>query len=271
MQAKRHAKVLYRLFSWGLTVLSPVKPLFRFVLRVLTHQKHAMKGHILPLNVKLGQPEQSALGRDVLKELIERSTAIGAMNECLCRTVGGCTEYPADFGCLVLGDAVLSLHAGLGHAISREEALQRVDRALALGLVPMVIHFKNDAVLWSLNHSRMLTVCFCCPCHCLIRQAIGQRQNVHSHNVTGLPGVAVQLDADKCAGCGRCTDACFMGALTLKGGLPSIDRDRCLACGRCAMACATGALSVAAEGGFEASPLVKEYEDRMEKNSVFMG
>lgn len=270
MPYKRHAKVLYRFYTWGLTLLSPVKPLFRFALRVLTHQKHAVKGHILPLNVKLGQPEQSALGRDVLTELISRSTAVGAMSECLCRVVGGCTEYPADIGCLVLGDAVQSLHKGLGHAVSHREALERVDRALALGLVPMVIHFKNDAVLWSLEHSRMLTICFCCPCHCLIRQAIGQRKNINSTNVTGLPGVLVRLDPDKCACCGKCTGACFMGALELKGGIPIIASDRCVACGRCAMACPTGALAIDAEGTFDSAPLVREYEKRTEKNSVFM-
>jgi hypothetical protein len=172
---KAHARILYRLFSWGLSVVTQVKPLFRLALRVLTGRKRSIRGHILPVNVNLGQPVQSQLSREVLSELIDRSTAVGAMHECLCRAVGGCEEFPKDLGCLVLGQSIHSLHPGLGREINREEAIMIVDRALALGLSPMVVHFKGDALLWSLEHSKMLTICFCCPCHCMMRDALSLR------------------------------------------------------------------------------------------------
>lgn len=172
---RRYAYALYRIFSWGLATLSRVKPLFLLALRILTHRKQSVKGHILPMNAPVGQPEQEALGREVLERLISESTAVALMNECMCRSVGGCEKYPRELGCLVLGNEALRVHPSLGREVSREEALKHADRALSLGLTPMVIHFKGDSVLWSLDHRRMLTVCFCCPCHCLIFKAMKKR------------------------------------------------------------------------------------------------
>lgn len=268
---KRYANALYRLYSWGLSILSHVKPLFRFTLRMLTSEKREMKGRILPINTPLGSPMQSPLGRDVLQHLIERSTAVGTMNECMCRSVGGCKDYPADLGCLVLGEAANSLHPGIGRAVSRKEALAVVDRALGLGLVPMVIHLKSDAMLWSLEHSRMLTVCFCCPCHCLIQKALAaQKPSAAQGKLSGLPGAAVHLEESLCVGCGKCASACFTGALQLKNGKPCIDPAMCLACGRCAMACARGALVVELQEGPDAGPALREeYEQSTKGNSVF--
>lgn len=270
---KRYANALYRLYSFGLSALSHVKPLFRFALRVLTSERRELSGRILPLNTKLGSPAQTPLGRDALEHLIERSTAVGAMNECMCRAVGGCRDYPADLGCLVLGDAVKSLHPSLGRAVERSEAMAIVDRALGLGLVPMVIHLKSDAMLWSLEHSRMLTVCFCCPCHCLIQKALAaqKRPKEPRAKVLGLPGVAVRLDANRCVGCGQCVFACFTGAMSVENGKAAVDAGKCLACGRCAMGCARGALVVEAQECVDAGALLREeYGKQTEEDSVFL-
>lgn len=179
--------------------------------------------------------------------------------------MGGCADYPADLGCLVLGDAVLGLHPGLGRQVAKEEAVAHAERALELGLTPLVIHFKSDALLWSLEHERMLTICFCCPCHCLLRGTLGRQPA----RITGLPGVTVVRDGARCVGCGRCAQACIAGALKMEDGLPLTDPERCLGCGRCAMACAHGALAVAAAGACTAEPIVSEYGRRTARNSVF--
>lgn len=260
--------MLYRLLSFGLAIVSPLKPLFRLVVRVLTGHKRQIRGHVLPVNIPLGEPVQAMLSREVLAELIASSTAVGAMDECLCRKVGGCTDYPGDLGCLVLGDAVHALHPGLGHAVDQEEALAIVDRALWLGLAPMVVHFKSDAVLWSLKHSKMLTVCFCCPCHCLLRDALATG-GTGDGKLTGLPGVAIAYDRQKCVGCGRCEPACIAGALRMNEGKPEIDRDNCLACARCVMACAHGALAVHSAGEPDADSLIQVYRHRTAGNGVF--
>ncbi len=265
---KPHARLLYRLFAWGLSVVSPVKPLFRLALKVLTGRKRSIRGHILPVNANLGQPVQTQLSRELLVELINRSTAVGAMHECLCRAVGGCEEFPKDLGCLVLGQSVLSLHPGLGREISREEAAAVVDRAFALNLSPMVVHFKGDALLWSLEHNKMLTICFCCPCHCMLRDALTMR-GVGGSRMTGLSGITIDYHERLCVNCGQCADACVTTAINLVNEIPVIDPDLCVRCGRCAMACPSGALSVQADSEANAGQLIQEYSSRTANKSVF--
>lgn len=265
---KAHARLLYRLFSWGLSVVTPVKPLFRLALRLLTGRKQSIRGHILPVNANLGQPVQTQLSRELLVGLINRSTAVGAMHECLCRATGGCEEFPKDLGCLVLGQSVHSLHPGLGREVSREEAIEVVDRSLALGLSPMVVHFKGDALLWSLEHSKMLTICFCCPCHCMLRDALILR-GVGGSRLTGLPGVSINHQESQCIGCGQCADVCVANAIRLEDDRPAIDQERCVRCGRCAMVCPSGALSVQAATDANAGELIHEYGRRTANKTVF--
>lgn len=57
--------------------------------------------------------------------------------------------------------------------------------------------------------------------------------------------VTLQLEADKCIGCGLCTVVCPHGVFEIvdgKAGL--VDRDACIECGACASNCPAGALSV---------------------------
>jgi NAD-dependent dihydropyrimidine dehydrogenase PreA subunit len=64
-------------------------------------------------------------------------------------------------------------------------------------------------------------------------------------NVTTL-----QLDQDKCTGCGLCLQVCPHGVLKMnhkKAGI--VDRDSCMECGACARNCAFGAITVRAGVG----------------------
>lgn len=252
---KRYAAPLYRLYSWGLAALSHCRPLFSLALRILTSEKQPVRGRILPLNAPVGRPEQAPVARDVLEKLIGRSEGIALMHECLCRSVGGCAEYPKEVGCLVLGEAARSVHPALGRPAGAAEALERVDSALRLGLVPMVMRLRCDSMLWSLEEGRMLTVCFCCPCHCLMRKAAEVRRDPF---LAGLPGVSVLFEKEKCISCARCAGACFTGAITMRGGKPWVDRQKCLACGRCAAACGQGALAVTVDAGYDGEAAVDE-------------
>ena len=60
----------------------------------------------------------------------------------------------------------------------------------------------------------------------------------------------VQLDKEKCTGCGQCTEVCPRAVFTLRDRKAAIvDRDSCIECGACARNCATGALSVSSGVG----------------------
>ncbi len=263
-QARRNpfAKLRYDAWRLALRVIAPIRPVFRLGLRVLMRRPEHVRGHVLPVNVRL-EPTQQALSLDVLSHLIGRATVLAAMEECLCRRVGGCADYPVDLGCLVMGDAVERLHPGLGQRIDAQQALELVDRALACGLQPLVMHAMPDELLWSLDLEGMVTVCFCCPCCCFVQQAMGPPCHpVVSRGVTALPGVAALVDAQRCMGCGHCEGVCFLGAIAVGGGVATIDAQRCVACGRCAAVCSARAVSVTAPEPYDAQPVLEVYRRR---------
>ncbi len=51
------------------------------------------------------------------------------------------------------------------------------------------------------------------------------------------------IDAEKCDGCGRCTEVCPARALRVVGGKVDIVHTQCDYCGECEAACPTGAIS----------------------------
>ena len=62
--------------------------------------------------------------------------------------------------------------------------------------------------------------------------------------------VTLELDPDRCAGCGTCTTVCPHAVLILEEGRAVIgERDACMECGACTTNCPTGAVSVHAGVG----------------------
>ena len=53
----------------------------------------------------------------------------------------------------------------------------------------------------------------------------------------------LEIDKDKCIGCGGCIDACPFGALSLVDNLAVVD-DKCTACGACLLTCPVHALNL---------------------------
>jgi NAD-dependent dihydropyrimidine dehydrogenase PreA subunit len=53
----------------------------------------------------------------------------------------------------------------------------------------------------------------------------------------------MQVDLEKCTGCGECLEACSVEAISLIEGKAAIDADTCLSCGACVQACPAGAIA----------------------------
>ena len=55
----------------------------------------------------------------------------------------------------------------------------------------------------------------------------------------------LQLDSEKCTGCGKCTEVCPHGVFIIEiGKAQIIDRDACMECGACGKNCPSEAISV---------------------------
>jgi NAD-dependent dihydropyrimidine dehydrogenase PreA subunit len=65
-------------------------------------------------------------------------------------------------------------------------------------------------------------------------------------NLVYLKNVAtLQLDENKCTGCGMCLDVCPHAVFKMNNSHASIqDRDACMECGACSRNCPYGAISV---------------------------
>ena len=62
--------------------------------------------------------------------------------------------------------------------------------------------------------------------------------------------VTLELDAEKCIGCGMCEEVCPQGVFVIAEEKTKIvDRDACMECGACARNCPVEALSVDAGVG----------------------
>ena len=53
----------------------------------------------------------------------------------------------------------------------------------------------------------------------------------------------IQVDLEKCTGCGGCLEACPVEAISMVEGKAVIDADTCLSCDVCVESCPQGAIS----------------------------
>ena len=56
--------------------------------------------------------------------------------------------------------------------------------------------------------------------------------------------MAVQIDQEKCNGCGLCVDACPLQVISLENDKAKVDQDACTECGQCVDECPNKAISV---------------------------
>jgi UDP-glucose 4-epimerase len=92
------------------------------------------------------------------------------------------------------------------------------------------------------DRSRMLTTCFCCECCCVTRYTRYVPVKMLEPLQPRLEGIAIEV-TDKCRGCGKCTEHCYIGAVEVRGGRAVIG-ELCRACGRCASVCPNDAITV---------------------------
>jgi ferredoxin len=201
---------------------------------------------VVKIDKVLGEYQEFILPSQVLEYFIRKAKNHWVMNFCICRSSMDCKDYPADLGCLFLGEAVLNINPQLGKLVNKEEALEHLDRCREAGLVQMIGRNRLDAQWLGVSPGeKLLSICNCDPCCCLWRVSPILAPKIGS-KIKKMPGVNVKV-TDKCTGCGTCTKGiCFVNAIDLTNKR-SVINENCRGCGRCVEICPQKAIELKIE------------------------
>ncbi len=160
---------------------------------------------------------------DDIKALLMQAKRFG-LRDCICRKQQDLVDKrKCDFPLDVCLNFTMADGSARPHDITREEALNILDRAEEIGLV----HTVNNVV------KGVYYVCNCCGCCCGILRGItefGVENSVAKANYYAV------IDPDLCTVCGVCEDRCQVGACTIED-VAVIDLSKCIGCGICVTGC----------------------------------
>lgn len=207
---------------------------------------------VMPLNVDVtDQGEKVVIPLDLIKESLKKVSYIAGMDSCLCRQANSCEDYPHDLGCLFLGEAAkAAVKHKLGRQFTYEEACARVDEAAKAGLMGQAVWIEVEQMLWGVRNDLMdhfLEICFCCPCCCIAMRLARNATSTERHRFHPAGWTAVP-DRTKCVGCKKCADGhngCPVEALSFGAdGKVQIDQEKCVGCGICKSRCSFDAIKI---------------------------
>jgi len=229
-------------------------PMFRKLRGDATEQAEKFYGSYIPINDSLGFFENQVIPYAVFKYFIDKADGIVVEDICGCRLKNECKHHDVSIGCMHIGSETKNidledLEWGMrenvpGRFTTKEEALDRVKRAIEGGLIPL---------LGSINPTgHMMSMCFCCSCCCVNGRLITHGPSTPKI-FRRIEGLTVTVDLDVCVGCGDCLEVCVFKGMEMINGKAEVNQKRCLGCGRCEKACPNGAISIK----FDASTGVK--------------
>lgn len=249
---QKFVKLLEKFFPYRSKLAKLTKiPMMKWILNKMLFDKSNLT--ILPkdktveikINKKIPQQESIAVPSKIVEYFIKKSGYRFIMNFCICREAMQCENYPIELGCLFMGDAAKGINKEFGHEATKEEALEHVKKCREQGLIYLIGRDRIDEAWLGVGPgTRLLVVCNCCECCCLWRM-IPKMDKKTGSVVKKIPGIKIEI-TDKCIGCGKCKDVCFVDTIRIKDG-KSIIGDECRVCGRCADICPNDAIKIKIE------------------------
>ena len=92
----------------------------------------------------------------------------------------------------------------MGWAATKEEALDRVRKAIDDGLIPLLGRSIHEASSYGIkDEGHFLSCCFCCSCCCVNGRTMMKGPNVNMTQFARMEGVSINMDESKCIGCGK--------------------------------------------------------------------
>jgi NAD-dependent dihydropyrimidine dehydrogenase PreA subunit len=164
-------------------------------------------------------------------EIIEGADSV-YLTECLCRIrkgkMGESCEAPTDV-CIVFDNyGKMMAETGNAKPISKKKAMEVLEQAENAGLIHNSLNVEKGNQF----------VCNCCGCCCAILKGV-TKLNIPSAVVKS--DFNLEVDFDRCDGCGTCVDRCHLKAVSIKNDKSVLNRDRCVGCGVCIPTCPTKA------------------------------
>lgn len=193
-------------------------------------------------------------------QIVAQAQAWGVL-DCICRKqkalIGEACEHPIDV-CMAMSSKPGAFdQTSTIRAMSREEALDTLQRAARAGLVHSVSN--NQKGTWY--------ICNCCTCSCGILR--GMKELGIADAMARSPFVN-QVDETLCTACQDCVEYCQFGALSVEI-LARVDSRRCVGCGVCVPVCTESALGLVRRS-VEEIPIVPETEmDWMRQRAAARG
>jgi UDP-glucose 4-epimerase len=239
---------LQSMLSWVLASGTRLKP-FQAILYVfylgkipglreripwLNHKKNSFT--YLPINTSLENTVNNTMPVKVIHDFIDQASTHVIMDKCGCRMLSDCKNYTHHIGCLFMGDTAQKLPHGVSHYVTRKEAHDHVDNGVRNGLVPLSGKVRIDNFIYMTpDRNRLLSVCFCCPCCCILRSYKHVPGRYLDGIIEPIDGLTIEV-SDDCIGCETCMASCPFDAIRIVDG-KAIHTSNCRGCGRCETNC----------------------------------